>query len=105
MVVARVWRGVVPKEKSAEYLEYLKKTGMRDYASTSGNLGATILMRHKKKKTEFVVISLWNSFEDIKKFAGDNIDRARYYPKDKKFLLKLEPKVRHYDVAFESQQG
>jgi heme-degrading monooxygenase HmoA len=98
----RVWRGVVPKEKSAEYLEYLKKTGMKDYASTPGNLGATILMRHKKKKTEFVVISRWNSFEEIRNFAGTNVDRARYYPRDKKFLLKLEPKVKHYDVAFES---
>ena len=105
LVVVRVWRGVVPKEKSAEYLEYLKRTGAKDYASTPGNLGATILMRNRRKTTEFVVISRWNSLEDIRNFAGAKVDSARYYPRDRKFLLKLEPKVKHYDVAFESQKG
>lgn len=102
MVVARVWHGVTPKSKSAEYLDYLRETGMKDYAGTAGNLGASILVRHDGNKTEFVVISLWNSIEDIKKFAGENVEKARYYPKDRSFLLELEPKVKHYDVAFES---
>lgn len=102
MVIARVWRGVTSKSKSAEYLEYLKETGMKDYAGTPGNLGATILVRHVGKETEFVIISLWNSMDAIKKFAGHDVERARYYPRDREFLLELEPKVKHYDLAFEA---
>ena len=102
MVIARIWRGVTPKSKSAEYLAYLKKTGVKDYRKTRGNMGVTILVRHAEKETEFIIISLWKSMNAIKKFAGDDAEKARYYPKDREFLLELEPKVKHYDVAFES---
>jgi heme-degrading monooxygenase HmoA len=74
---------------------------MRDYARTPGNLGASILVRHDEKESEFVIITLWRSMEEIKKFAGDEVEKARYYPKDREFLLELEPNVRHYDLAFQ----
>jgi hypothetical protein len=32
------------------------------------------------------------------RFAGRDIDRAKYYDFDKDFLLELEPTVRHYEV-------
>ncbi len=99
MTIARVWHGVVPKSKRAAYIEYLKKTGMEDYSSTPGNVGASVLVRDDGDKTEFVIISLWRSMEAIKKFAGEDVEKARYYPEDVKFLLELEPKVKHYDLS------
>jgi len=33
-----------------------------------------------------------------KRFAGRDYEKARYYPEDKKFLLILDPYVRHYEV-------
>ena len=44
------------------------------------------------------MISLWDSREAIVRFAGEDIERARYYSKDKDFLLELEPKVKHYEI-------
>jgi hypothetical protein len=35
----------------------------------------------------------------IRAFAGEDVERARYYPEDKAFLLELEPHVTHYDVV------
>jgi hypothetical protein len=32
------------------------------------------------------------------KFAGDDIEVARYYPEDEDFLLELEPHVVHHEV-------
>ena len=43
--------------------------------------------------------TLWSSMDAIKSFAGENPDRARYYPQDDEFLLEREPLVTHYDVA------
>ena len=34
----------------------------------------------------------------IKAFAGPEYEKAVYYPKDKKFLLELDPNVTHYEV-------
>ena len=101
MVIARVWHGVVPRSKGAKYLAYLKRTGVRDFSRTPGNLGATIWTRSTGKNIEFVIISRWRSMEAIRRFAGGDAGRARYYPKDSEFLLGLEPRVKHYRVAFE----
>lgn len=102
MVIARVWRGVTPRSKSRRYLQYLKATGVKECRKTPGNLGVTILVRHSGDETEFVFISLWKSMNAIKKFAGDDVEKARYYPEDRKMLLELEPKVKHYDLGFQS---
>jgi hypothetical protein len=43
-------------------------------------------------------LSLWESLEAIKRFAGDDYEKARYYPDDKNFLIELEPTVSHYEI-------
>jgi len=43
-------------------------------------------------------VSLWDSFESIQAFAGPDYEKAVYYPEDRKFLLRLEPGVTHYEV-------
>jgi len=102
MAIARVWRGTTLRSNSARYLQYLKETGAKDLRRTPGNLGVTIWVRHDDGESEFWVISVWKSKSAIRKFAGEDIEKARYYPKDKEFLLELEPKVKHYNVAFQA---
>ena len=46
------------------------------------------------------MISLWDSYESIKKFADEDYELARYYPEDKNYLLKLEKFVTHYEVLY-----
>lgn len=36
-------------------------------------------------------------------FAGSDIARAVYFPKDKEFLIQLEPSVNHYEVLVHPQ--
>lgn len=97
-MIARIWHGVVPAEKASEYHEYLLKTGVPDYRSTPGNRGVYVLMRLEGKRAHFVLTSLWKSLDMIRAFAGDDIERARYYPEDTEYLLELEPTVKHYEV-------
>ena len=99
MMIARMWRGVTPAEKADEYFEYLMETGLKDYRAIPGNQGVQVLRRSYEGKTEFLLISFWDSYEAIRVFAGDDLERAVYYPKDKEFLLELEPNVTHYEVA------
>jgi len=57
-----------------------------------------LMRRVHEGRAEFVVISLWDTLDSIKAFAGPDYERAVYYSEDKKFLLKLDPLVTHYDV-------
>jgi heme-degrading monooxygenase HmoA len=98
-MIARIWRGITLKDKADDYLAYLHETGLRDYAKTPGNRGVTILRRNQGEHCEVMLISLWESMDAVRAFAGENPDRSVYYPEDEHFLLQMEPLVRHYDVA------
>ena len=97
-MIARIWRGRTPSSQADEYFEYMKKTGLKDIRSTSGNQGVYILRRIKDGEAEFLFLSLWESIAAIKRFAGDDYEKARYYPADKDFLFEMEPTVTHYEV-------
>jgi heme-degrading monooxygenase HmoA len=97
-MVARTWHGSVRSEDDERYWDYLQRTGVRDLRSTPGNRGVYVLRRLEGGRAHFVVISLWRSGADIARFAGDDVERARYYPQDEDFLMELEPNVTHYEV-------
>ena len=97
-VIARIWHGVTAAAKSDEYLGYLGETGVPDYRATKGNRGVYVLRRIEGDRAHFLTLSIWESIEAIKGFAGPNPQRARYYPEDEGFLLDFEPTVEHYEV-------
>ncbi len=97
-MIARSWHGAVPSAKAEAYHEYLLQTGVPGVQGTPGNLGVTILRRVAGEVAHFHFTSYWTSLEAIRVFAGEDIEVARYYPEDTRYLLELEPKVTHYDV-------
>jgi len=103
-MIARIWRGVTKESKADEFFDYMLKTGVKDLRATEGNLGALVLRHVDEGHADFLLISLWKSLDHIRRFAGDDIDKAVYYSEDKKYLDKLEPKVVHYDVLVGLEQ-
>lgn len=97
-MIARIWRGATAASKADEYFDYLNKIGIPDYRATKGNCGVFVLRRLENDEAHFLLLTLWESIEAIKNFAGSEIERARYYPEDEKFLMELDPNVRHFDV-------
>lgn len=106
-MIARIWRGITLADKADAYLDYLRETGLRDYANTAGSRGVTILRRIQGEHCEIMLISLWDSMEAVRAFAGENPDHSVYYPEDEQYLLDMEPLVRHYDIidSLSSAQG
>jgi heme-degrading monooxygenase HmoA len=99
-MIARTWQGEVAENKSEDYHKYLLKTGVKDLEAVKGNRGVFILIRFEKGYASFQMISLWDSYESIKEFAGEDYELARYYPEDKNYLLKLEKFVTHYEIVY-----
>jgi heme-degrading monooxygenase HmoA len=97
-MIARTWHGVVPASQAQAYYQYLRETGLVDLEATDGNCGVYILRRTEGEQAHFLLISLWESLDAIVAFAGEDIEQARYYPRDPDFLLELEPRVSHYKV-------
>lgn len=98
-MIARMWHGMVPEALGDEYQDYLDATGVPGLKSTPGNLGVIILRRTKNGRVHFLLTSFWESLETISAFAGPDIEKARYYPRDDQYLIELEPNVTHYEVV------
>jgi hypothetical protein len=97
-MIARMWHGRVPAAKAQAYYQYLLNTGLPDYRATPGNRGVWTFRRTEGDVTHFLLVTLWDSVESIKAFAGPDYERARYYPEDDAFLLEREPYVTHYEA-------
>jgi heme-degrading monooxygenase HmoA len=99
-MIARTWRGWVRTEDRTAYVDYIERTGMAQYRDTPGNQGAWMLARDLGDgRTEIVTLSFWTSRAAIRGFAGDDIERAVFYPEDDRYLVARETTVTHYDVV------
>src|ERR1035437_5955600 len=97
-MIARIWHGRVPIARSAEYMRLMRTIALPDYKRIPGNRGAYALQRIEGNVAHVEMLTFWESKAAIAKFAGDEIEIAKYYDYDKDFLLELEPNVRHYEM-------
>jgi heme-degrading monooxygenase HmoA len=104
-MIARTWRGATKAEDAEVYLQVLHETGFAQYRATPGNLGVLGLRRVADGRAEFLLLTLWESEEAIRRFAGDDISRAVFYPEDDRFLVDRDDRVNHFEVVFEDGLG
>jgi hypothetical protein len=97
-MIARRWHGRIPATRAEEYLALMKDVGLSDYRSTEGNRGVWCLYRRDGDIVHVEMFTLWDDLDAIRRFAGDEVTKAKYYDFDPDFLLELEPEVTHLDV-------
>ena len=97
-MIARIWHGRTRAEHADVYLEYIIATGLRGARAVPGNLGAQVWRSVRGDEADFQFVSYWPTMEAVRRFAGDDVENAVYYPRDPEYLLELEPHVRHYEV-------
>src|SRR3989304_7451491 len=92
-MLARLRHRRAAASRADDYFEYLKRTGLDEYARTEGNRGVYVLRRIEGGHADFLLVSLWDSIEAIRRFAGPDIEKAVYYPEDRDFLTKVDASV------------
>jgi heme-degrading monooxygenase HmoA len=97
-MIARIWRGWTSAADADEYVGYLNETGLKEYRETPGNQGAWLLRRVEGDRAEFLTLTFWADMEAVRRFAGDQPERAVYYPEDERFLVEHEDTVSHYEL-------
>ncbi len=98
-MIVRIWHGRVPTSKADAYRAFLNDRAIPDYKSVEGNRGVYILERREGAVTHFLTLTFWESWEAVRRFAGEDVEAAKYYPEDEEFLLEFEPRVVHYEVV------
>lgn len=97
-MIARTWHGVTPAAKAGDYLHLMLTVAVPDYSAIAGNRGVYVMRRLEGDTAHFLLLTLWDSEDAIRQFAGADMNVAKYYPFDTDFLLELEPTATHYDV-------
>jgi hypothetical protein len=97
-MIARRWHGRVPAVRAEEYLLLMEQVGLSDYRSTEGNRGAWCLHRREGDVVHVEMFTFWDDEAAIRRFAGGDLLKAKYYDFDPDFLLELEPQVTHFEV-------
>ncbi len=97
-MIARYWRGRVRARDAASYVDYVRRTGIAGQRGTPGNVGSMMLVRGEGDETEVAVLSLWESFEAIRRFAGEDPEVAVFYPEDDQYLTGRDLFAQHFDV-------
>ena len=85
-------------DKADEYMRLMREVALPDYRGVAGNRGAFALRRDEAGRTHVVMLTFWDTRQSIADFAGDDIDRAKYYDFDPEFLVEMEPSVTHYEL-------
>ena len=101
-MIVRMWHGMVEASKADEYAEFMKKRAVPDYSSVDGLRKLLFLRDDKADVAHFLLVTHWDSMEAVKKFAGENPEKAKYYPEDDGYLLEKEETSALYEVFYES---
>ena len=99
-MIARTWRGSTRAEDAESYLAYLHRTGLAAYQATPGHRGAIVFRRVAEGRAEFFLVSLWESLEAVRRFAGTEEGRAVFFPDDDRYLVGRNLHVDHFDVVY-----
>jgi len=97
-MIARTWSGTARKDHADKYLSHLEGAVLPEIATVDGHRGAYVLRRGD----EFTVLTLWESMDAIRKFAGEDAERAVVPEEARTHLARFDDTVRHFDVVHDS---
>jgi len=104
-MIGRIWRGWTRAADAEAYADYVAITGLAAYRATPGNRGAWILTRIDGDRAEILAVSLWDDLGAVRAFAGEDPERAVFYPEDDRFLVDRELTVTHWAVRAAPPDG
>ncbi len=99
-MIARTWRGQATTENAGSYYRHFTTNVAPHLKNIAGHQGAYLLRREADGHVEFLAVTLWDSIEAIKKFAGSNPEVAVVEPEARATLSQFDDFVRHYEVAY-----
>jgi heme-degrading monooxygenase HmoA len=100
-MIARLWRGFAATSSDADaYQRHVTQTVFPSLAAITGHRGARVLRREEGGRTEFLVLTFWDSMESVRRFAGRDAERAVVEPEARAVLSDYDDFVRHYEVTY-----
>jgi heme-degrading monooxygenase HmoA len=97
-MIVRQWRALARSETAGDYVRHLEAATFPELQKIEGFVSARILRRTHPRGVEFIIETSWRSLEDIRRFAGADVEVAVVPPQVAALMLEYEERARHYEV-------
>jgi uncharacterized protein len=97
--VLRLWKGRTTAAKAGDYVRHASRTVFPEIQSLPGHRGAYLLRRSVGSGVEFTVLTLWDSMDAVRGFAGPDPAKAVVEPAARAALSDFDETVTHYEVV------
>ena len=98
-MIARMWRGSAIRERADDYVKHLQQSVVPELRQIDGFRGVYLLRRNSSGDVEFVVLTLWESMDAIRKFAGENPEVAVVAPTARVLFREYDAEVKHFEIV------
>lgn len=102
-MIARVWRARAATPDP--YREVFTTEVAAELAAVPGFRGAYLLARGDGPETVLRTLTLFDTLDAVRGFAGAGYEREHVTPAARATLLGSDPAIRHYDVLAEVPNG
>jgi heme-degrading monooxygenase HmoA len=100
-VIARIWHGWTAPENADAYEEFLRTTMFPSIHDVDGFRGADLLRRDGDGEVAFITITRFESLDAVKRFAGDDYERAVVEPEARRLLSRFDERSAHYELVID----
>ena len=98
--ILRTWTFWIRTDLCDECREHLEATKLQEMRSAPGNHRAAALFRDRNDGTSVVVVmSVWDSMDSIRAFAGGDHEQPSVDPADLAKIFDRDRKVGHYSMS------
>jgi heme-degrading monooxygenase HmoA len=97
-MILRAWRGFAGLADQERYPHHLLETVRPKLEAIPGFCGLYLLRRRDSAEVEYQVLTLWDSMDTVRAFAGPTPERAVVEPEAQAVLLRFDKEVQHYEV-------
>jgi heme-degrading monooxygenase HmoA len=100
-MISRLWHGWAKRENADAYEELLRSEVLPGIHRVKGFKGAHLLRRDVKDKdeVEFVTLTIFESIEAVKEFAGEDYEVAVIPPEARRLLSRFDARSAHYETV------
>ena len=97
-MISRQWRGTSKSADADRYVSHLREETFPQLRAIRGFVDASILRRRVPEGVEFRIVTTWESTEAIRRFAGENPERAVVPEKVREMMVAYDSTVDHYEL-------
>jgi heme-degrading monooxygenase HmoA len=98
-MITRHWRGWTSQDNATAYETLLRTTVLPGIHRIAGYRGAWLLRRDVPEGVEFVTLTLWDSMDAVRAFAGPDPDVAVVPPAARQLLARFDQRSAHYETV------